>query len=83
MDAVELARRCEQDGASTGVNLEETLKIAGAVKIPIIASGRVATLDDVRNLLPLEKEGVEGVIVGPMLYAGGFTFQLALSVSVT
>jgi phosphoribosylformimino-5-aminoimidazole carboxamide ribonucleotide (ProFAR) isomerase len=62
MDAGELARRCEQDGAPTGVNLEETLKIARAVKIPIIASG---------------------VIVGPALYAGGFTFQPALSVSVT
>lgn len=87
MDAVELAKRCEQDGASrivytdisrdgasTGVNIEETLKIVQAVKIPIIASGGVATLDDIRKLLPLENEGVEGVIVGRALYAGAFKF---------
>ena len=86
MDAVELAQRCEQDGAarliytdisrdgtSTGVNLDETAKIARAVRIPIIASGGVATLDDIRKLLPLEAEGVEGVIVGRALYAGAFT----------
>jgi phosphoribosylformimino-5-aminoimidazole carboxamide ribotide isomerase len=83
MDAVELARRCEQDGAarivytdinrdgtSGGINLAETLKIACAVKIPIIASGGVATLDDIRKLLPLEESGVEGVIVGRALYNG-------------
>jgi phosphoribosylformimino-5-aminoimidazole carboxamide ribotide isomerase len=88
MDAVELAKRCEQDGASRiiytdisrdgtreGVNLDETRKIARAVKIPIIASGGVATLEDVRRLLPLEKEGVEGVIVGRALYAGAFTLR--------
>jgi phosphoribosylformimino-5-aminoimidazole carboxamide ribotide isomerase len=91
MDAVELARRCENDGASRiiytdisrdgtsgGVNLEETLKIARAVKIPIIASGGVATLDDIRNLLPLEETGVEGVIVGRALYAVAFSFRDAL-----
>jgi phosphoribosylformimino-5-aminoimidazole carboxamide ribotide isomerase len=91
LDAVELARRCEADGASRiiytdisrdgtsgGVNLEETLKITRAVKIPIIASGGVATLDDIRNLLPLEKAGVEGVIVGKALYAVAFSFQDAL-----
>ena len=94
MDAVELAQRCEQDGAARiiytdisrdgtrdGVNLAETLKIARAVKIPIIASGGVATLDDIRRLLPLEKEGVEGVIVGKALYSGSFTFREARTVS--
>jgi len=93
MDAVELARRCEQDGAariiytdisrdgtSAGVNRDETLKIARAVRIPIIASGGVATLDDIRRLVPLEKEGVEGVIVGRALYAGTFTLRDATSV---
>jgi phosphoribosylformimino-5-aminoimidazole carboxamide ribotide isomerase len=88
MDAVELAKRCEADGAARiiytdisrdgtrqGVNLAETLKIAQAVKIPIIASGGVATLDDIRKLLPLESAGVEGVIVGRALYAGAFTLN--------
>lgn len=90
MDAVALAKRCEGDGASRiiytdisrdgtrdGVNVDETLKIARAVAIPIIASGGVATLDDIRTLLPLEKEGVEGVIVGKALYAGAISLQAA------
>jgi phosphoribosylformimino-5-aminoimidazole carboxamide ribotide isomerase len=94
MDAVALAQRCEQDGASRiiytdiardgtreGVNLDETLKIARAVKIPIIASGGVATLEDIRRLLPLEKEGVEGVIVGRALYAGAFALGQAIQTS--
>jgi phosphoribosylformimino-5-aminoimidazole carboxamide ribotide isomerase len=87
-EAVELARRCEADGAariiytdigrdgtSAGVNLAETLKIAQAVKIPVIASGGVATLDDIEKLRSLEKDGVEGVIVGRALYAGAFTLR--------
>jgi phosphoribosylformimino-5-aminoimidazole carboxamide ribotide isomerase len=93
MDAVELARRCEADGASRiiytdisrdgtreGINLVETSKLAESVKIPVIASGGVATLDDIRNLLSLKKEGVEGVIVGQALYAGAFTVRQARSI---
>lgn len=92
MDAVELAKRCEQDGAariiytdisrdgtSRGVNLEQTMNIAHAVKIPVIASGGVATLEDLRRLLPLEQEGVEGVVVGKALYSGAFTLREAIS----
>lgn len=95
MEAVELARRCEQDGAariiytdisrdgtSSGVNLDETLKIARSVNIPIIASGGVATLEDIRKLLPLEKEGVEGVVVGKALYSGAFKFRDTVSLTV-
>jgi len=81
MDAVELARRCEQygaariiyadisrDGTRDGVNLDKTLKAARAVTIPIINSGGVPTLDDIRKRLPLEHAGVEGVVVGCALY---------------
>jgi len=91
MWAVELAKRCEADGASRviytdisrdgtreGVNIEETLKIARAVSIPIIASGGVSTLDDIRRLVPLEREGVEGVIVGRALYAGAISLKDAI-----
>jgi phosphoribosylformimino-5-aminoimidazole carboxamide ribotide isomerase len=91
MDAIDLARRCESDGASRiiytdisrdgtreGVNLEETRKIAESVNIPIIASGGVATLDDIRALMPLEQEGVEGVIVGKALYSGAFALRDAI-----
>jgi phosphoribosylformimino-5-aminoimidazole carboxamide ribotide isomerase len=90
MDAIELAKRCEQDGVSRiiytdirrdgtgeGVNVDDTLKIARAVNIPIIASGGVATLDDIRRLIPLVKEGVEGVIVGRALYAKSFSLAEA------
>jgi phosphoribosylformimino-5-aminoimidazole carboxamide ribotide isomerase len=90
MDAVELARRCAADGAAriiytdisrdgtrAGVNVEETRRIAQSVAIPVIASGGVATLDDIRAVLPLEKEGIEGVIVGKALYSGAFTFKEA------
>ena len=92
MDAVELARRCERDGAtriiytdisrdgaSGGVNVDETLKMARAVKIPVIASGGVAALEDIRKLRPLEPQGVEGVIVGRALYAGAFTLRDTLA----
>lgn len=90
-EAIELAKRCEHDGASRiiytdigrdgtqqGVNIDETLRMARAVRIPLIASGGVATLDDIRKLLPLEKEGVEGVIGGRALYAGAFNLKDAI-----
>ena len=93
MNAVELAKRCEQDGASRiiytdisrdgtgdGINIDETLKIARAVTIPIIASGGVASLEDLRRLAPLEDEGVEGVVVGRALYARAFTLREARAV---
>jgi len=94
MDAVELAKRCEADGASRiiytdisrdgtreGVNIEETRKLAQAMKIPVIASGGVATLEDIRRLLPLEKDGVEGVVVGKALYSGSFTLKAAFELA--
>lgn len=94
MPAVELARRCEQDGAARiiytdisrdgtrqGVNIDETLKLAQSVTIPIIASGGVATLEDIRKLVPLEKVGVEGIIVGRALYAGTLVLKDALGIT--
>ncbi|MGH7770048.1 MAG: 1-(5-phosphoribosyl)-5-[(5-phosphoribosylamino)methylideneamino]imidazole-4-carboxamide isomerase [Candidatus Binatia bacterium] len=91
MDAVELAVRCEADGTSRiiytdisrdgtrrGVNAEETRRLARAVKIPVIASGGVATLDDIRRLKEIETDGVEGVIVGQALYAGLFQLSEAI-----
>jgi phosphoribosylformimino-5-aminoimidazole carboxamide ribotide isomerase len=90
-DAVELAVRAEaagasrviytdisRDGTREGVNVEETRRVAQAVKIPVIASGGLATLDDIRRLKELEKDGVEGVIVGRALYSGAFTLTEAL-----
>ena len=92
MDAVELAKRCAQagvariiytdisrDGTSLGVNIEETVRLARAVKIPVIVSGGVASLDDIQRLQGLEKEGIEGVIVGRALYSGAFTLREAIT----
>jgi phosphoribosylformimino-5-aminoimidazole carboxamide ribotide isomerase len=94
MDAVELAVRCEaggaakiiytdigRDGTRQGVNVEETRRLARAVKIPVIASGGVATLEDIRLLKDLEKDGVEGVIVGRALYTGAFKLTEAGSIA--
>jgi phosphoribosylformimino-5-aminoimidazole carboxamide ribotide isomerase len=96
LDAIALAQRCAANGASRiiytdisrdgtreGVNIDETLKLARSVKIPVIASGGVATLNDIRLLLPLEAEGVEGVIVGRALYSGAFTFSDAVAIAGT
>lgn len=94
MDAVELAKRCAADGASRiiytdisrdgtreGVNAQETQKLARSVDIPVIASGGVATLEDIRRLLPLEADGVEGVIIGQALYSGSLSFKEATRLS--
>ena len=92
-EAVDLAKLREQDGASRiiytdisrddmreGVNIDETLKIARAAEILIITSGGVAMLDDIRRLLPLEKEGVEGVILGGALYSGALSLREAVEI---
>jgi phosphoribosylformimino-5-aminoimidazole carboxamide ribonucleotide (ProFAR) isomerase len=50
------------------------------VKIHAIASGGVATLDDIRRVKELQSDGVEGVIVGRALYSGAFTLREAASV---
>jgi phosphoribosylformimino-5-aminoimidazole carboxamide ribotide isomerase len=63
------------------VNITETLKLARSVSIPIIASGGVATLEDLRRLLPLEKDGVEGVVVGRALYTGAFSLKEATALA--
>ncbi len=70
----------ERDGMQTGVNLEATAAFARASAVPVIASGGVSTLDDVRRLKPLEPLGVIGVITGRALYEG--TLDLAEAIAV-
>ena len=65
----------------TGVNIEETRRIAEAISIPVVASGGVSNIKDVQNLLPLEASGVTGVITGKALYSGTLDFKEALSVA--
>jgi phosphoribosylformimino-5-aminoimidazole carboxamide ribonucleotide (ProFAR) isomerase len=55
--------------------------VCAATDKPIIASGGVSTLDDLKALRNLSELGVEGAIVGKALYAGAFTLEDALEVS--
>jgi phosphoribosylformimino-5-aminoimidazole carboxamide ribotide isomerase len=67
-----------RDGVKTGVNLEATRALAEAVDIPVIASGGVSSLEDIKALLSLEKAGVVGVIVGRALYDGNLDLAEAI-----
>ncbi len=66
-----------RDGMLAGVNIEATVRLAQHVRIPIIASGGVKNLDDIRNLCAVEAEGVDGVILGRSLYEGTLEFSAA------
>ena len=79
----EMAKRFERDGVEAivytdigrdgmlqGLNVEATVKLAQAVSIPVIASGGVRSLDDIRALCEAGEESVMGVIIGRALYEG-------------
>ncbi len=90
-DVVDLAKKFEdyglealvytdigRDGMMTGVNIEATLKLAQAIKTPIIASGGIASVKDVQLLCTtLVPEGVIGAITGRALYEGALDFKKA------
>lgn len=67
------------DGMLAGPNLELLRRVCAATAAPVIASGGVSTLDDLRALMELESIGVEGAIAGTALYTGAFTVAEALS----
>ncbi|WDZ84318.1 bifunctional 1-(5-phosphoribosyl)-5-((5-phosphoribosylamino)methylideneamino)imidazole-4-carboxamide isomerase/phosphoribosylanthranilate isomerase PriA [Micromonospora cathayae] len=69
-----------KDGTMRGPNLDLLREVCARTKAPVIASGGVSTLDDLRALATLEPLGVEGVIAGKALYAGAFTVAEALRV---
>jgi phosphoribosylformimino-5-aminoimidazole carboxamide ribotide isomerase len=86
-DVIDMARHFEEDGVSaivytdigrdgmmTGVNVEATLKLARAVNIPIIASGGITNLDDVRALCAVADEGISAAITGRAIYEGTLDF---------
>ena len=68
-----------KDGTMRGPNLDLLREVCAATDKPIIASGGVSKLDDLRALATLEPDGVEGVIAGKALYAGAFTVREALA----
>jgi phosphoribosylformimino-5-aminoimidazole carboxamide ribotide isomerase len=66
-----------RDGMLTGINVEATVKLARALKIPVIASGGVGSLKDIEDLLPYEKDGIIGAIAGRALYEGKIDYRTA------
>ena len=66
------------DGMMKGPNFAGTQAIAQATAIPGTASGGIATIDDVRHLCSLEKDGVDEMIVGRALYVRAFTLEEAI-----
>ena len=67
----------KRDGTLTGPNVELLEQVCAATSRPVVASGGVSSLDDLRVLAGVR--GVEGAIVGKALYAGAFTLPEALA----
>ena len=66
-----------RDGMLQGINIEATVRLARAVKIPVIASGGLSNLADIESLCEVEDEGIEGVICGRAIYSGDLDFAKA------
>ncbi|MSQ58729.1 MAG: 1-(5-phosphoribosyl)-5-[(5-phosphoribosylamino)methylideneamino]imidazole-4-carboxamide isomerase [Betaproteobacteria bacterium] len=66
-----------RDGMMTGVNVDATLELAKALSVPVIASGGINSLEDIRALCGIESEGVTGAISGRALYQGTLDFAKA------
>ena len=71
----------ERDGALAGVNVDATAALAQRLETPVIASGGVASLDDIRALQRYESDGIEGVICGRALYDGRIEPKAALALT--
>ena len=89
-DVVDLAQKFEdygvesiiytdigRDGMLTGVNIEATVRLAQALRIPVIASGGIASMADVEALCAVESEGIEAAITGRAIYEGTLDFSAA------
>lgn len=82
-DVIDLAQRFERDGVEAivytdigrdgmmkGVNVESTVALAKAIKIPVIASGGITNIDDIKALCKVQEEGIIGAITGRAIYEG-------------
>lgn len=89
-DVIDLARKFEdygveaviytdigRDGMLTGVNVEATARLARAIRIPVIASGGLATMADVEALCEVAADGIQGAITGRAVYQGTLDFVAA------
>ena len=70
-----------RDGLLTGCNIDATVELARSVSLPVIASGGVKGLGDIRMLALHEADGIEGVITGRALYDGRLDLGAALAVA--
>lgn len=70
-----------RDGMMQGVNIEATQQLAQALNIPIIASGGITNLDDIKALATIEQDGVIGAITGRAIYEGTLDFKEGQSLS--
>lgn len=70
-----------RDGTGRGVNADATAALARRVSVPVVASGGVASLDDLRRLREIEDAGVDSVIVGRALYTGAIRLADALAIA--
>ena len=66
-----------RDGMLNGLNIEATEKLAEALTIPVIASGGVTNLEDIKNLCSIAYSGVSGAITGRAIYEGTLDFKAA------
>lgn len=89
-DVIDLAKKFEnygvesviytdigRDGMLTGVNIEACVKLAQALHIPVIASGGIACMKDIKALCAVEGEGITGAITGRAIYEGKLDFRKA------
>ena len=93
-DVIDMAQRFEQDGVEaivftdisrdgmmSGVNIDSTVEIARAITIPVIASGGITNLEDIRALCAVADEGIQGAITGRAIYEGSLDFAGAQSLA--
>lgn len=66
-----------RDGMMTGVNIEATVKLAQSISIPVIASGGITNIEDIKRLCEVEGEGITGAITGRAIYEGTLDFAEA------
>ena len=70
-----------RDGMLSGVNVEVTAALARACGVPIIASGGVASIEDIRRVKAVEADGVQGCIIGKAIYTGAVDLKEALALA--